>query len=107
MRDLHKAALVRAYRTLATGLGGTAISTGLVALISSLAGAGEMTAKAALLALAGSLGAVLVSAVGSFWRAVSQGIPEVDLKIENELLKQMLKDEWLAEVGSADILSQG
>lgn len=103
MKELHKAALVRAYRTLATGLAGAATTTGLTALIAALVGAGTLTPVLALTALGASVGGVVVSAWGSYWRAVSQGIPEVELRIENERLKLMLEDEWASEPGSDDI----
>jgi len=74
MSALHRAALVRAYRTLAQGLGGSAVSTALVAVIASLAG-GE-TGRTALIAAGASLGAVVVAAFGSFWQGVALGLPE-------------------------------
>ena len=74
MSALHRAALVRAYRTLAQGLGGSAVSTALVAVIASLAG-GE-TGQAALIAAAASVGTVVVAAFGSFWQGVALGLPE-------------------------------
>lgn len=70
MKKLHRAAAVRAYRTLATGLGGSAISTALVALATE----GEGAIPAAV----GALTAVVLSAFGSFWRGVAAGLPEVD-----------------------------
>ena len=68
MKELHKAALVRAYRTLATGLGGGAVATALAALFTGGAEAVPV--------LIGAVGAVLVSAVTSFWLGVAKGLPE-------------------------------
>lgn len=71
MKALHRAALVRAYRTLAQGLGGSAVATALLALITD----GE-TARVGLIA---ALGTTLVAALTSFWQGVAAGLPEVDL----------------------------
>ena len=68
MKNLHRAALVRAYRTLAQGLGGSALSTILVSLFTE----GSATVPA----LVASVGAVLVAAFVSFWQGVAQGLPE-------------------------------
>lgn len=75
MSAIHRAALIRAYRTLAQGLGGSAVSTALVAVITSIAG-GE-TGQTALVAAGASIGTVIVAAFGSFWQGVAQGLPEV------------------------------
>lgn len=74
MGALHHAALIRAYRTLAQGLGGSAVSTALVAVIASIAG-GE-PGQTSLVAAGASVGAVVVAAFGSFWQGVAQGLPE-------------------------------
>ena len=74
MLSRHRAALIRAYRTLAQGLGGSAVSTALVAVVASLAG-GE-TGQVALIASAASVGTVVVAALASFWQGVAQGLPE-------------------------------
>lgn len=78
MVDLHKAALTRAYRTLAQGLGGSATATALTAAVTAAVGAGEDTARNALIALAATLGSSVVAAFTSFWQGVAQGLPEVD-----------------------------
>lgn len=69
MRALHKAALIRAYRTLAQGLAGSAVTTALVSLVSGQDSAGS----AALVAI----GTTLVAALTSFWSGVAKGLPEV------------------------------
>lgn len=74
MGALHRAALIRAYRTLAQGLGGSAVSTALVAVITSIAG-GE-PGQTALIAAGASVGTVVVAAFGSFWQGVAGGLPE-------------------------------
>lgn len=76
MVDIHKAALKRAYRTLAQGLGGSAVSTALTAAITG----GDGT----LIALAATLGSTAVAAFASFWQGVAQGLPEVELAEELE-----------------------
>lgn len=91
MKNLHKAALTRAYRTLATGLGGSATATAMTAAITALVGAGEDAPRNALIALAASLGTTVVSAFTSFWRGVAGGLPEVPDA-----------PEWENEVGSDD-----
>lgn len=68
MKTLHKAALIRAYRTLAQGLAGGAVTTALVALVSGQTSAGS----AALVAL----GTATVTAFASFWSGVAKGLPE-------------------------------
>lgn len=70
MRALHRAALIRAYRTLATGLGGSAVSVAAVAILTD--------GRDALPAAAAALGAVVVSAAASFWNGVARGLPEAD-----------------------------
>ena len=70
MRALHKAALVRAYRTLAQGLAGSAVTTALVALVSGQTAAGS----AALVAI----GTAIVGALTSFWSGVAKGLPEAE-----------------------------
>lgn len=76
MKSLHQAALVRAYRTLAQGLRGSAVSTAAVAVITAAA-SGD-TLRTALVALAATLGTTVVAAFSSFWEGVSKGLPEVD-----------------------------
>lgn len=68
MGALHKAALVRAYRTLAQGLAGSTVTTALVALVSGQASAGS----AALVAI----GTTLATALASFWAGIAKGLPE-------------------------------
>ncbi|MCR6649693.1 MAG: hypothetical protein NVV70_16740 [Cellulomonas sp.] len=68
MKALHKAAAIRAYRTLATGLGGSAVTTAAVALLTD--------GKSALLAAGVAVGTVVVSAAASFWNGVANGLPE-------------------------------
>lgn len=70
MRALHRAALKRAYRTLAQGLGGSAVTTALVAVTTD----GQAAGKAAVVALV----TVGVTAFASFWQGVAKGLPEVD-----------------------------
>lgn len=77
MRALHRAALIRAYRTLAQGLGGSAVSTALAAFVAALAGSGD-TVQVALIAAAATLGGTLVTAGASFWQGVARGLPEVE-----------------------------
>lgn len=74
MLSLHRAALIRAYRTLAQGLGGSAVSTALVAVIASLAG-GEAP-RTALIAAGATVGSALIAASASFWQGVARGLPE-------------------------------
>lgn len=78
MKNLHKAALKRAYRTLAQGLGGSTVSTGLTALVAALAGAGDDTPKFALIAAAAAVGTTIVAAFTSFWQGVALGLPEAE-----------------------------
>lgn len=70
MKALHRAAAIRAYRTLATGLGGSAVSVAAVALITD--------GRAAVPAAVAALSTVGVSALASFWTGVARGLPEVD-----------------------------
>lgn len=77
MRSLHTAALRRAYRTLAQGLGGSAVTTALVAVITAL-GTDADAGRTALLAAGVAVGTTLVTAFGSFWQGVAQGLPEAD-----------------------------
>lgn len=76
MKALHRAAAIRAYRTLATGLGGSAVTTAITGAVVALAGTDQEAVSAALLAAGASLLTTVVSAFGSFWRAVAQGLPE-------------------------------
>lgn len=76
MKALHEAALIRAYRTLATGLGGSAVTTALTGAIAAAAGTGDDAVKVALFAAGASIATTVVSAVGSFWRGVAKGLPE-------------------------------
>lgn len=70
MRDLHKAALIRAYRTLATGFGGGAVATALAALVTG----GAAAVPVAL----GAVATVAISAFTSYWLGVASGLPEAD-----------------------------
>lgn len=70
MNTLHRAALKRAYRTLAQGLGGSAVTTALVALVTD----GQSAGEAALVATA----TVVVASFASFWQGVAQGLPEAN-----------------------------
>lgn len=70
MTALHKAAAKRAYRTLAQGLGGSAVTTAAVAIF--------VDGQTALAALGVAVGTVAVSAIASFWQGVAAGLPEVD-----------------------------
>lgn len=76
MKNLHKAALKRAYRTLAQGLGSSVVLSAGTALIASAVGQGEQTLRAAGAVLIVSAGTAVLSAVGSFWQGVAQGLPE-------------------------------
>lgn len=69
MKTLHKAAALRAYRTLAQGLASGTVITALVAVITD--------GQSALIAATVALGTVLATAVGSFWQGVAAGLPEV------------------------------
>lgn len=75
MRDLHTAALKRAYRTLAQGLGSSAVITTLVTVVTAI-GTDADTLRTAALAAAIAVGTAVAAAVGSFWQAVAQGLPE-------------------------------
>ena len=75
MVDLHKAALKRAYRTLAQGLGGSTVVTGLVAVVAAIGDADAL--RTAGLAAIISVGTTVATAVGSFWQGVAAGLPEV------------------------------
>lgn len=75
MKSLHRAALVRAYRTLSQGLGSSAVITALVAVVTAVA-TDASAVKTAVLAAAVAVGTVVVAAVGSFWQGVAQGLPE-------------------------------
>lgn len=74
MVDLHKAALRRAYRTLAQGLGGSTVVTGLVAVAAAIGDADAL--RTAGLAAIIAVGTTIATAVGSFWQGVAQGLPE-------------------------------
>jgi len=69
MKTLHKAALIRAYRTLAQGLGGSAVATAATAVLTD--------GRTAVTVLLATLGGVLVAAATSFWQGVAAGLPEV------------------------------
>lgn len=75
MRALHRAAAIRAYRSLAQGLGSSAVITALVAVITAV-GTDASTVRTALLAAAVAVGTAVVAAVGSFWQGVARGLPE-------------------------------
>lgn len=68
MKQLHRAAAVRAYRTLAQGLGGSAVVTAIAAIATD--------GRGALLAGGIAIGTVLATAFGSFWQGVAAGLPE-------------------------------
>lgn len=76
MKALHHAAAIRAYRTLAQGLGGSAVTGALVAVFTD-----PTTAKVAVI---GALGATAVAAFGSFWQGVAAGLPEAPKVVEAE-----------------------
>ena len=97
MLPLHRAALIRAYRTLAQGLGGSAVSTALAAVIAALAG-GEAP-RVALIAAAASVGTVVVAAVASFWQGVALGLPEA--------VDPVLADERTLTEADADLAATG
>jgi hypothetical protein len=68
MGALHHAALIRAYRTLAQGLGGSAVSVALIAIFTD--------GEAAVPAIGAALGTTAVAAFVSFWQGVAGGLPE-------------------------------
>ncbi len=74
---LHKAAAIRAYRTLAQGLGGSVVVTAIVAVVATV-GSDADTARSALLAAAVAVGTTVATAVGSFWQGVASGLPEAE-----------------------------
>lgn len=83
MSALHCAALVRAYRTLAQGLGGSAVVTALVAVVAAASDADAL--RSALLAAGIAVGTVFATAVGSFWQGVAAGLPEVPTLTPSEV----------------------
>lgn len=85
MRDLHKAALRRAYRTLAQGLGGSTVITAITAVVAATGNSDA--ARTAGLAAIISVGTTIVTALGSFWQGVAQGLPEEQLAQENDILR--------------------
>lgn len=76
MRELHRAAFKRAYRTLAQGLGSSAVTTGTVGLVVALLGQDGQATRAAVLTAAISVTTAILAAVASFWQAVAGGLPE-------------------------------
>lgn len=80
MVGLHKAALRRAYRTLAQGLGGSTVVTAITAVVAAL-GDSDAARSAGLAALI-AVGTTIVTALGSFWQGVAAGLPEVGLSDE-------------------------
>jgi len=76
VKTLHRAALTRAYRTLAQGLGGSVVTTAVVAVVTA-AGDRDAVATAAL-AAAVAVGTAVVAAAGAFWQGVAAGLPEAD-----------------------------
>lgn len=71
MLTLHRAAALRAYRTLVQGLGGSAVVT---AAVASLDGGSD-----ALRALWLTLAVTGITAAASFFTGIAQGLPEVDV----------------------------
>ena len=69
MRDLHKKALIRAYRTFAQGLAGSALVTTVVGILN-----GTDTVRTVLTGVA----TIVVTAFLSFWQGVAKGLPESD-----------------------------
>lgn len=88
MVDLHKAALRRAYRTLAQGLGGSTVVTAVTAVVAAL-GDADAVRTAGLAALI-SVGTTIATAVGSFWQGVAAGLPEVG--VSDEEAEQYARD---------------
>lgn len=76
MKALHRAALRRAYRTLAQGLGGSAVVTAIVAVVA--ASGDHDAASAAVQAGVIAVGTVVATAFGSFWQGVAAGLPEAE-----------------------------
>lgn len=75
MNELQKAALTRAYRTLAQGLSGSTFATALTAAMVALIEGNDQ--RTTLIVLAGSVVTTLVAAFQSYWMGISQGLPEV------------------------------
>lgn len=70
MNALHRAAARRAYRTLAQGLGSSAMVTVLVAIATD--------GKSAMAAAGITLATVAATALSSFWQGVARGLPEAE-----------------------------
>lgn len=77
MKKLHRAALVRAYRTFAQGLAGASTATAFTAVLASVTSPQGGTAQAVTLAALATVGASLIAAFTSFWMGVYKGLPEV------------------------------
>lgn len=77
MASLHRAALRRAYRTLAQGLGGSATATALTALVMALTSADGASWRPAALVAASTVGSALVAAWSAYWVGIKRGLPEV------------------------------
>ena len=97
MLSLHRAALIRAYRTLAQGLGGSAVTTALVAVVASLAG-GEAP-RTALIAAGATVAAAVLAALASFWQGVARGLPEA--------VEPVLADGRTLTEANADLAATG
>lgn len=78
MKSLHRAAFIRAYRTLAQGLAGSAVTTVLVATLTAALGAGDQSLRNAGITAAVSLGTIFLTALASFWQGVAAGLPEAE-----------------------------
>ena len=88
MVSLHKAALRRAYRTLAQGLGGSTVVTAITAVAAAVGDADAL--RSAGLAALISVGTTIATAVGSFWQGVAAGLPEVE--VSGEEAEQYARD---------------
>lgn len=77
MKALRAAALLRARRTLYQGLGGSALTTALVALVVALSNGDRDATTAAGIAALAALGTALVAAVTSYFQGMYSGLPEV------------------------------
>lgn len=77
MKALRAAALLRARRTLYQGLGGSALTTALVALVVALSNGDRDAVAVAGVAALVALGTTLVTAATSYFQGMYSGLPEV------------------------------
>lgn len=103
LTTLHKAALVRAYRTLAQGLGGSAVATALAAAAAALFTDGS-TRTAALIAAAATLTSTVVAAFTSFWQGVYRGLPEAEYAVVEPFEAEVTGEQMLRVITDGDEL---